>query len=302
MSTKNTQNFAVTIRPGAIFSFKNGVRTVKCMAAEGAGKLLAKHRTEEFHTIGIFNDHTPSTIPVDLPFRERVSFMTVDCAVHISGYVVEFPDHASDSTCDEHEEEHATKPVSPPPAEETSPKPTAVKKQVPKVDAKAKILKQKAEQQPKKAESKKADPKKAEQPAKKAEQTKPEAKKADQQKAATKKSEEVKPGLTKRLPNGVTYEILKVGSPKGLAKRGVHAVVGYEGRLRNGVLFDKGELTMRVGAGEVVPGFEAGVEGMLLGEKRQLLIPARLGYGPRRMGKIPPNSDLLFTVTLRNVQ
>eukprot|EP01056_Protomagalhaensia_sp_Gyna25_P000714 Protomagalhaensia_sp_Gyna_25__713@NODE_1335_length_1935_cov_425_004747_g1067_i0_p1_GENE_NODE_1335_length_1935_cov_425_004747_g1067_i0NODE_1335_length_1935_cov_425_004747_g1067_i0_p1_ORF_typecomplete_len306_score51_96FKBP_C/PF00254_28/3_9e03FKBP_C/PF00254_28/2_5e20CDC27/PF09507_10/0_58Mucin/PF01456_17/1_9FAP/PF07174_11/2_3_NODE_1335_length_1935_cov_425_004747_g1067_i09901907 len=302
--------FAETIRPGAAFSWEGGIITVKCMATEAAGKLLAKPRgAEEFHTIAIFNDQTPSTIPVDLAFCECVSFMAVDCEVHIAGYVMELPDDSTECSSDDEQEvtvvaAPSAKPTSPSPAknasEDAEPKPTAVKKQVPKEAPKSKVVKQKAEQQPKHADEGKANAKKPAQtktvePSKSVSEKKPEGVEQSQ-------SDGVKPGVKKRLSNGVTYEILKVGSPKGLAKRGVHAVVGYEGRLRNGVLFDKGELTMRVGAGEVVPGFEAGVEGMLLGEKRQLLIPARLGYGPRRMGKIPPNSDLLFTVTLRNVQ
>lgn len=55
---------------------------------------------------------------------------------------------------------------------------------------------------------------------------------------------------------------------------------------------------MNVGTGEVIRGFDMGLVSMRVGETRKIYIPSAYGYGKRRMGPIPPNSDLVFEVTL----
>lgn len=58
-----------------------------------------------------------------------------------------------------------------------------------------------------------------------------------------------------------------------------------------------------LGAGRVIAGWDEGVAGMLIGEKRELLIPPDLGYGSRGAGNlIPPNATLLFEVELLGVE
>lgn len=60
--------------------------------------------------------------------------------------------------------------------------------------------------------------------------------------------------------------------------------------------------SFKVGAGEVVKGFDIGVQGMQVGGERRITIPAKLGYGSKSPGKeIPANSDLVFDLKLLGV-
>jgi FKBP-type peptidyl-prolyl cis-trans isomerase len=81
------------------------------------------------------------------------------------------------------------------------------------------------------------------------------------------------------------------------------AIVHYTGRLLNGQIFDssvqRGQpFEFRVGAGQVIRGWDEGVASMTQGEKCQLLCPPEYAYGSQGVGPIPPNSTLLFDVEL----
>lgn len=56
-----------------------------------------------------------------------------------------------------------------------------------------------------------------------------------------------------------------------------------------------------LGAGEVIPGWEQGFEGMKVGGVRTVVVPPELGYGANQAGPIPPNSTLIFTIELVDV-
>jgi FKBP-type peptidyl-prolyl cis-trans isomerase len=103
--------------------------------------------------------------------------------------------------------------------------------------------------------------------------------------------------------SGLKYYVLKPG--KGVAaKSGDKVKVHYTGWLTNGTKFDssldRGEpLEFPVGQGRVIKGWDEGVTGMKVGEKRQLQIPSKLAYGEAGAGGvIPPNADLIFDVEL----
>jgi peptidylprolyl isomerase len=62
------------------------------------------------------------------------------------------------------------------------------------------------------------------------------------------------------------------------------------------------EFRFRLGAGQVIPGWDQGVQGMKVGGRRQLVIPPHLGYGKRGAGGvIKPNETLIFVVDLLGV-
>jgi len=92
-----------------------------------------------------------------------------------------------------------------------------------------------------------------------------------------------------------------------VAEAGMRASVHYEGRLEDGEVFDasrpRGQaFSFTIGAGQVIRGWEQGVEGMKVGEVRRLTIPPELGYGEAGAGGvIPPNATLVFEIELLEV-
>ncbi len=103
--------------------------------------------------------------------------------------------------------------------------------------------------------------------------------------------------------SGLKYWDLKKGTG-ATAKAGDTVHVHYTGWLTNGKKFDssvdRGEaFDFKLGAGMVIRGWDEGVAGMKVGGKRQLRIPANLGYGASGAGSlIPPNAELIFDVEL----
>lgn len=114
--------------------------------------------------------------------------------------------------------------------------------------------------------------------------------------------EEKKENKKVTTDSGLTYEILKEGSGETVAKAGDQVKVHYTGWLTNGTKFDssvdRGDpFVFPLGQGRVIKGWDEGVAGMKVGEKRKLTIPPDLGYGARGAGNvIPPNSTLIFEV------
>ncbi len=82
--------------------------------------------------------------------------------------------------------------------------------------------------------------------------------------------------------------------------------VDYTGKLEDGTVFDssvgKQPFEFVLGGGQVIPGWDQGLQGMKVGGKRTLTIPPSLGYGSQAAGTIPPNSTLIFDVELLEVK
>jgi FKBP-type peptidyl-prolyl cis-trans isomerase FkpA len=108
--------------------------------------------------------------------------------------------------------------------------------------------------------------------------------------------------------SGLQYEEIAVGEGAE-AQAGQNVTVHYTGWLQNadgsaGSKFDSSKdrndpFEFPLGAGRVIKGWDEGVQGMKIGGKRKLIIPAALGYGARGAGgAIPPNATLIFEVEL----
>ncbi len=104
---------------------------------------------------------------------------------------------------------------------------------------------------------------------------------------------------------GLKIETLKQGYGEEAKKNDV-ITVHYTGRLEDGTKFDssldRGDpFSFTLGIGQVIKGWDLGVLGIKIGEKRQLTIPPELGYGAGGIGPIPPNATLIFEVELLSI-
>jgi peptidylprolyl isomerase len=138
---------------------------------------------------------------------------------------------------------------------------------------------------------------------------------ARQKEAAKAEASEMK-GLKKYLAdNNITvaptasglYYVEEVAGSGKQATAGKKVKVHYTGYLLDGTKFDSSvdrgtPFEFTIGQGQVIPGWDEGVALMKEGGKAKLIIPSKLGYGPRGAGQsIPPNSSLVFDVELIEV-
>lgn len=103
-----------------------------------------------------------------------------------------------------------------------------------------------------------------------------------------------------RTSSGLYYEDLTEGTGEP-AVSGQGVLVAYTGWLKDGTEFDSGRLEFRLGAGQVVPGFDEGVAGMRVGGTRRIIIPPELGYGSRSSGPVPADAILIFRIGLVSI-
>ncbi|MCK5166474.1 MAG: FKBP-type peptidyl-prolyl cis-trans isomerase [Rhodospirillaceae bacterium] len=112
-------------------------------------------------------------------------------------------------------------------------------------------------------------------------------------------------GQSEKYKNLKITEIKKGTGDEAVAHSKVS--VHYSGWLEDGSKFDSSldrgtPFKFTLGGGEVIKGWDYGVEGMRVGGKRELVIPPELGYGPKGYpGAIPPNATLKFEVELMGV-
>lgn len=114
-------------------------------------------------------------------------------------------------------------------------------------------------------------------------------------------------GTPGQLPGGLQYIDVVTGSGDE-ARAGQNVSVHYTGWLTSGKKFDSSRdrgqpFTFRLGGGQVIQGWDAGVAGMRVGGQRRLTIPPNMGYGASgAAGVIPPNATLIFDVELLGVR
>ncbi|AFY48068.1 FKBP-type peptidyl-prolyl cis-trans isomerase [Nostoc sp. PCC 7524] len=107
--------------------------------------------------------------------------------------------------------------------------------------------------------------------------------------------------------SGLKYVEEKEGTG-ATPERGQTVTVHYTGTLEDGTKFDSSRdrnrpFSFTIGVGQVIKGWDEGLSTMKVGGRRQLIIPAELGYGARGAGGvIPPNATLLFDVELLDVK
>jgi FKBP-type peptidyl-prolyl cis-trans isomerase len=108
-------------------------------------------------------------------------------------------------------------------------------------------------------------------------------------------------------PSGLRYQIIQKGTGKK-AEKGKTVSVHYKGQLPDGTVFDssykrKQPLEFPVGVGQVIAGWDEGIQLLNVGDKARLVIPSDLGYGSRGAGGvIPPDAILIFDVELMDVK
>jgi FKBP-type peptidyl-prolyl cis-trans isomerase len=107
--------------------------------------------------------------------------------------------------------------------------------------------------------------------------------------------------------SGLVYEDLQVGDG-ATAQTGNTVSVNYTGWLEDGTKFDSSldagqPLEFTLGAGQVIPGWDEGVQGMKVNGTRLLVIPPELAYGSTGAGSsIPPDATLIFEVQLVGIK
>jgi FKBP-type peptidyl-prolyl cis-trans isomerase len=110
-----------------------------------------------------------------------------------------------------------------------------------------------------------------------------------------------------KTTSGLEYWDIKVGTG-AVAETGQQVKVDYTGWLTSGKKFDSSVGTghpfdFKLGASQVIKGWDEGVVGMKVGGKRQLRIPPDLAYGEKGYpGVIPANATLIFDVRLVDVK
>lgn len=110
-----------------------------------------------------------------------------------------------------------------------------------------------------------------------------------------------------KTDSGLRYQIIQKGSGTK-ASQGKNISVHYKGQLADGRVFDssydrKQPIDFTVGVGQVIKGWDEGLQLLQVGDKARLVIPSHLAYGSQGAGGvIPPDATLIFDVELMDVK
>jgi peptidylprolyl isomerase len=108
-------------------------------------------------------------------------------------------------------------------------------------------------------------------------------------------------------PSGLTYLITKKGTGRQ-PKAGETVILNYTGTLTNGLKFDSSHdrqqpLAFKLGAGQVIKGYDEGLAKLRVGDQAILVIPGKLAYGSKGIADvIPPDATLIFIIELIDVK
>ncbi len=111
----------------------------------------------------------------------------------------------------------------------------------------------------------------------------------------------------KKTDSGLRYQIIQNGNGDK-AEKGKQISVHYKGQLADGTVFDssyqrKQPIDFTVGIGQVIKGWDEGLQLLQVGDKARLVIPSHLAYGSQGAGGvIPPDATLIFDVELMDVK
>ena len=124
-------------------------------------------------------------------------------------------------------------------------------------------------------------------------------------KAKEKALEKVAAGFEKTA-SGLRYQFLQRGDGAA-SEKGKTVAVHYKGQLLDGTVFDSSykrnqPIEFKLGVGQVIPGWDEGIQILSVGDKARFVITSELGYGARGVGGvIPPDATLIFDVELVGV-
>ena len=110
-----------------------------------------------------------------------------------------------------------------------------------------------------------------------------------------------------KTESGLRYKVLQNGNGKQ-ATKGAMVSVHYKGQLLDGTVFDssykrKQPIDFNVGIGQVISGWDEGIQLLKVGDKARFVIPSELAYGSQGAGGvIPPDAPLIFDVELMDVK
>jgi len=110
-----------------------------------------------------------------------------------------------------------------------------------------------------------------------------------------------------KTDSGLRYQIIQKGTG-AKSEKGKNVSVHYKGQLEDGTVFDssydrKQPIDFVLGVGQVIKGWDEGLQLMQVGDKARLVIPSHLAYGSQGAGGvIPPDATLIFDVELMDVK